>query len=322
MKKQLVIYTRYSSDMQSPKSCADQERDVRQALTRLGIDHRLAVVIHDEAESGTKTFRPEAERLDEMSQKGEIGILAVDDQARFTRADKASNMITDLVYQGGRFISTGEGIDTTQPGWELRVKVMELHNSTTIRELGRRVRRGQRGRLLARLTAGDYPYGYESFIVHPEKVVPNGRGPKPEKDVRIYDLEAHWVRQIFLWFIIGWSLTKIAQELTRQGVPRGRRHSKKPWTHQQVRGILSNPKYIGEWVWGKTPTLRNSKGKTKQIPVPPRGLGARHAGRFADHRSSDLGSSATPLAFVTGPCTATMSGATTSWSIGPRTVGS
>lgn len=268
MKKQLVIYTRYSSDMQSPKSCADQERDVRTALTRLGIDHRLAVVIHDEAESGTKTFRPEAQRLDEMAQKGEIGILAVDDQARFTRSDNAYNMITDLVFQGGRFISTGEGIDTTQPGWELRVKVMELHNSTTIRELGRRVRRGQRGRLLARLTAGDYPYGYESFIVHPEKVVTNGRGPKPEKDVRIKDVEANWVRQIFLWFIIGWSLTKIAEELTRQRVPRGRRHPTKPWTHQQVRGILSNPKYIGEWVWGKTLTLRNSKGKTKQIAVP------------------------------------------------------
>ncbi len=113
--------------------------------------------IHDVAESGTKTFRPEAERLDEMSKNGEIEILAVDDQARFTRADNAYSMITDLVYREGRFISTGEGIDTDQPGWELRIKVMELHNSTTIRELGRRVRRGQRGRLLAKLTAGDYP---------------------------------------------------------------------------------------------------------------------------------------------------------------------
>lgn len=269
MKREIVIYSRYSSDMQSPKSCADQERDVRTALTRLGIDHRLAVVIHDEAESGTKTLRVEAQRLDEMARKGEIEILAVDDQARFSRADNAFAMITDLVYQGGRFISTGEGIDTTQPGWELRVKVMELHNSTTIRELGRRVRRGQRGRLLARLTAGDYPYGYESFVVHPEKVVVNGRGPKPEKDVRINESEAQWVRKIFTWFVAGRSLTKIATELTKQGVPRGRRCRSKPWKHQQVRTILSNAKFVGDWVWGKTTTLRNSKGKTKQNPVPP-----------------------------------------------------
>lgn len=264
----IVIYTRYSSDMQSPKSCVDQERDVRNALTRQGIDHRLAIVIYDEAESGTKTSRPEAQRLEEMTKKGEIEILAVDDQARFSRADSAYALIKDLVFSGGRFISTGEGIDTTQPGWELRVKVMELHNSTTILELGRRVRRGQRGRIIAGLTAGDYCYGYESFIVHPEKVVTNGRGPKPEKDVRIDQLQASWVLKIFLWFIVGWSLTKIAEELTRQGVPLGRRCRKKIWKHQHVRSILSNAKYIGIWVWGTTTTIRNSRGKVKQIPVP------------------------------------------------------
>jgi len=42
MARKTVIYTRYSSDMQSPKSCEDQEREVREALDRLEIDHRLA----------------------------------------------------------------------------------------------------------------------------------------------------------------------------------------------------------------------------------------------------------------------------------------
>ena len=40
------------------------------------------------------------------------------------------------------------------------------------------------------------------------------------------------------------------------------------WTHQQVRTILTNPKYIGIWIWGSTTTIRDSKGKKKQIPVP------------------------------------------------------
>ena len=132
----LVIYARFSTDMQNPKSCADQEREVREALTKIGVDHSQALVIHDEAESGTKTLRDEFARLADMVDRKEIAILAVDDQARFTRADNAFAFITDLVYSGGRFVSTGEGIDTTQQGWELRVKVMELHNSTTVRELG------------------------------------------------------------------------------------------------------------------------------------------------------------------------------------------
>jgi DNA invertase Pin-like site-specific DNA recombinase len=244
----------------------------------MGIDHRLAVVIYDEAESGTKTFRSEFERLEQMVRNGEIRLLAVDDQSRLTRANNAFAFITDVVFSGGRWLSTGEGIDTIQPGWELRVKVMELHNSTTILELGRRVRRGQAGRLIAGLTAGDYPYGYESFLVNPEQVHVTARGPKPEKDIRINEEEARWIREIFTWFLSKWSLNAIAEELTRLGVSRGRRFSKRSrvWTHQQVRNILANQKYIGLWVWGKTTTIRNSKGKTKQIPVPEEQWVRRH----------------------------------------------
>ena len=32
--------------------------------------------------------------------------------------------------------------------------------------------------------------------------------------------------------------------------------------------MRENPKYVGEWPWGKTRTLRSSEGKTKQVPVP------------------------------------------------------
>ena len=113
----LVIYTRFSSDLQSAKSCKDQEREVRETLTRMGNDHSNAIVIYDEAESGTKVFRDEFARLQTMMDAGQLGILAVDDQSRLSRADNTFAFITDLVYSGGRFISTGEGIDTEQTGW-------------------------------------------------------------------------------------------------------------------------------------------------------------------------------------------------------------
>ena len=63
LQRYVVIYARFSSDMQNPKSCADQEREIRDALTRMGIDHSEAIVIHDEAESGTKVFRDQFVRL-------------------------------------------------------------------------------------------------------------------------------------------------------------------------------------------------------------------------------------------------------------------
>jgi hypothetical protein len=202
-----------------------------------------------------------------MVKAGEIGILAVDDQARLSRADNVFAFITDLVYSGSRFISTGEGIDTEQPGWELRVKVMELHNSTTIRELGRRVPRGQLGRVLAQLSAGDFPYGFRSFLVNPERAQ-DGRGPKPERGVKIHAEEADWVKRIFDWFNAGRAIAWIARELTRLNVPTGHRRRSNRWRDRHVRGILDNEKYIGIWRWGRTRTIRNSQGKKKQIPVP------------------------------------------------------
>jgi hypothetical protein len=258
--------------MQNPKSCQDQERDVRAGLAQKGIDATDALVLHDDAESGTRSDRSGFEQISDMVARKQPFLLAVDDQARFSRADNAFSFITDVVFAGGRFISTGEGIDTDQVGWELRVKVMELHNSTTIRELGRRVHRGQLGRVLDDKSAGDFCFGYESYYVDPnwaEKLMQMGRGPKPVKGIRINEVEARWVRQIFEWFAIRrWSINAIARELTRLKVPKGHSSKNSVWHHHQIRRILENPKYIGQWSWGATRTIRNSKGKVKQVPVP------------------------------------------------------
>ncbi len=264
-----VLYTRFSTDMQRDESCEDQEREVRKGLALKGIDATNFEVVHDRAASGTKNDRAQFEQLRARIQREEIGILAVDDQARFSRADDAYCFITDLVFSGGRFISTGEGIDTAEEGWELRVKVMELHNSTTIRELGRRVRRGQLGRVLDDGSAGDYPFGYESYYVDPNWFETSRRGPKPKKGVRIQEAKAHWVRQVFSWFANdGKSIGGIARELTRLGVAKGSKATTEGWHHQQVHRMLENQKYIGLWHWGATKTLRGSQGKTKQVRVP------------------------------------------------------
>jgi site-specific DNA recombinase len=265
-----VIYARYSSDMQRDASCEDQEREVRQGLTRKDIDPRDALVINDRAESGTKNNRAEFERLRAMIRRGEVRILAVDDQSRLSRADNVFDFIKDLVYSGGRFISTGENIDTDEEGWELRVKVMELHNSTTIRELGRRVHRGQKGRVLDDGAAGDHPYGYESYHLDPNWAEASRRGPKPKKGLRVHETQARWVRQAFAWFVgDGRSISEIARELTRLGIDKGTKGTAKGWHHAQVRRMLGNEKYAGRWVWGASKSVRNSEGNVKRVALPP-----------------------------------------------------
>jgi DNA invertase Pin-like site-specific DNA recombinase len=108
----IVIYCRYSSELQNPKSCEDQEREIRAGLARLGIDATNAEVINDRAVSGTKTDREGFDRIRGRIRQGEAFVLAVDDQSRFSRLDNSLALVTDLVYAGGRFISICEQIDT------------------------------------------------------------------------------------------------------------------------------------------------------------------------------------------------------------------
>jgi site-specific DNA recombinase len=268
--KELVIYSRYSTDMQRTVSCDDQERSVRRDLPAFGVCPQNAFIIRDEAESGTKSSRDGFQQLLAMIARGEVGILAVDDQSRLTRADNASAFIQDLVYSGGRFISTSEGIDTHRSGWELNVKAMEMKNSATIRNLSHLVRRGQEGRVLDDGSAGDFPFGYESFYIDAHwEGQRERRGPKPKKGLRIHEGEAAWVRQVFAWFLEGRSIGWIAKELTRRGASKDHRASVAGWHHQQVRRMLANEKYIGHWTWGATTTVRNSQGRTKQVATDP-----------------------------------------------------
>ncbi len=267
--KKVVIYCRYSSDMQRPESCADQERAVRAGLARMGVVGYEVVVIYDEAESGTKVARDGYQALAAMVARDEVAILAVDDQSRLTRAENAYSFIKDLVFAGGRFVSTGEGIDTAAAGWELKVQVMELHHGQTVRDLQHRVRRGQRGRVEADGSAGDFPFGYESYYLDPDWAAQLARrGPKPKKGLQICEEEARWVRQVFEWFVAGRSIGWIARRLTREKVAKGRRASTPGWHPHQVRRLLTNEKYVGVWAWGRTTTLRDSKGRKKQAAAP------------------------------------------------------
>ncbi len=267
-KKYIVIYCRYSSDMQRRESCADQERAIRAALAGLGFPPDRILVICDEAESGTKADRQGFQKLLGLIAARQVAVLAVDDQSRLSRGGNAYSLVQDLVYAGGRFLSVGENIDTAQDGWELKVQVMQLHHGQTVRDLQHRVRRGQKGRVLDDGSAGDFPFGYESHFLDPDWQAHLGRrGPKPKKGIKIHVDEAEWVRRVFSWFAAGKSIGWIARELTRQRVSKGHRASTTGWHPQQVRRMLANAKYVGVWAWGSTTTVRDSSGRKKQVPA-------------------------------------------------------
>lgn len=266
--KIVVIYCRYSTEMQSAKSLNDQEREVRAGLARRGIDHSTALVLKDQAMSGTRNDRPDFERLLSMIAKGEISILAVEEQSRLTRNFNATSIIQDLKFSGGRFLSINDNIDSDESSWKLVAGFKQMQNDATIDETASRVRRGQMGRILGNFSSGDFPFGYQSYYVDPDAVLRMQKGKKPEKKIHILENQAIIVREIFSSFNEGQSIHEIARGLTQRNVPRGNKASDTRWSHHQVRRILANSKYIGDWVWGKTKTVRDGGGRKRQAKVP------------------------------------------------------
>ncbi len=74
-------------------------------------------------------------------------------------------------------------------------------------------------------------------------------------------VDAHWVRQIFAWFVTGRSPKWIAHELNRQNVPSPR---KSTWCSSAIygdcvagTGLLCNKLYIGEVIWNRSQWIKD-----------------------------------------------------------------
>jgi DNA invertase Pin-like site-specific DNA recombinase len=79
-----------------------------------------------------------------------------------------------------------------------------------------------------------------------------------------------WIRWIYAQAIKGWQPTEIQRELNRRRVPW--QHGR-PWTVYAVREILTNPKYAGVNLWGRTA----SRLHTHPRPNPPEAWVIKHA---------------------------------------------
>ena len=62
----VVIYTRYSTDLQSKDSCEDQENRVRSHLSKLGISLTSVKVINEHAARGARNDREGFQELQQL----------------------------------------------------------------------------------------------------------------------------------------------------------------------------------------------------------------------------------------------------------------
>ncbi|WP_251440088.1 recombinase family protein [Microbacterium sp. USTB-Y] len=214
-----VLYIRLSKESAASTSIAGQNDDLRVIAERNGWD--VVAVFEDSGKSGGKE-RANANAAYELWRDGEADILAVYAYDRWSRMGiKTLAALIEVVDARAKhdrpatFIAVREGIESTQPDWQLRAAfaadmAKRERDLVAARQVAARDRMRRQGRNAGH---GVPPFGYRTG---PHPTLPVGRGLHVREAERAVVLEvANRIRQ-------GESFVRIAENLTARRVPTAR----------------------------------------------------------------------------------------------------
>ena len=296
-----VIYARYSSHGQSEQSIEGQLRDCYAFAEREGltvIDEYI-----DKALTGRTDDRPGFQRMISDAAGKHFAVVIVWKLDRFARNRYDSAMYkAQLRKNGVKVISATERISDDPEGIILEGMLESLAEYYSA-NLSKHVKRGHRDNALAgKFVGGTIPTGYK---VQKRKV----GGEVIESKLVIDDDKAHIVKYAFEQYAAGVGKQIIVDDLNNKGY-RTKRGT--PFTIASFSAMLSNRKYIGEYIYdgievlGGCPALIDVKlfdavqamlGKKKRAPAASTGrvtyhlLGKAYCGECGSRLVGDAGTS-------------------------------
>lgn len=243
-----LIYARYSSQLQNPRSIADQIGACTERAEREG--WRIAGVYHDEAISGAAGIdggqRPGLHALLAHVERGGIDQVLTESTDRIARHQGDAYTVRErLQYAGARLFTLMDGeVD------DITGTIKGLFDARMRKDLAARVRRGHRGNIDQGRSASGVAYGYR-------RVIRLDESGEPIRGLREIDPDkAEIVQRIYREYAAGQSTLAIATRLNAEGVPAPRGGIWRASTligHRATGfGLLVNPIYVGRLVYGRT----------------------------------------------------------------------
>ncbi|MFC7454372.1 recombinase family protein [Insolitispirillum peregrinum] len=252
------MYARYSSDIQSPTSVADQIAACRAFIEKIFLSEAVEVTVFEDAGLSGATMHPRAgiQRLIRHVQAEQVDVVVAEGIDRLSRSIADMAVLFDLlVHSGTRLITIHEHEVS-----DLHVGMKGTMNKLFLKDLKARIRRGQAARAEQGRVMGPASFGYRVV-----KVMADGEVVSGVK--RVDPDEAEIIRHIFQRVAAGDSVASVTAEMNERKIPR-RRAAK--WQESMVYRTLTNPIYKGEVIYQRTTKSRDPlTGKLHTQRVPP-----------------------------------------------------
>ncbi|MDO5327873.1 MAG: recombinase family protein [Clostridia bacterium] len=223
----------------------------------------------DDGYSGTNYNRPDFQRMLNLVEDGQVGIVIVKDLSRLGRDYLQTGYYTEVVFpeRNVRFIAINDNVDSAIGDNEF-APFKNIINEWYARDSSRKVRSALRAKARNGEYTGSYPpFGYCKDPMDRHHLIPSEYAPV--------------VKRMFQMALEGQTTYAIARKLEKEQIPTPRallleaygkyetpERAKYPskWDKNTVRGILRNPTYLGKLVCQKT---QKKSFKDKHVVARP-----------------------------------------------------
>lgn len=239
-----VIYARYSSDNQKESSIEDQIRICKERIEQQ--NWQFTMPYSDYAISGTTMQRAGLQALMRDAASGEFNIVVTEGLDRMSRdQEDIAGIYKRLTFQGVKIYSLSDGGFVS----DIHIGLKGTMNALFVKDLARKIKRGQRGRIESGKSIGKNAYGYDVVKGFDSK------GELIRGERTINQEQAAIIRRIMAEYAAGHPPHKIAMRLNEENAPAP---SSKGWSANSIigyrnrgSGILNNALYNGQLVWNR-----------------------------------------------------------------------
>ena len=241
-KQRVAAYCRVSTNNQEQLNSYEAQKAYYTQKIEENPDWELAGIFADKGLSGTSLKKRENfNKMIAACKRGRIDTILTKSLSRFARNTvDCLETVRMLRARGIGVIFEKENINTLTESNEFLITLFSGFAQAESESLSGNIARGK----MMSMQAGNVPFQYKKLLGYRE-----GEDGKPEIDPE----EAKTVRRIYRRYLDGCSLSQIQRELEADHVPTARGIQR--WSYQVIHNILTNERYIGDALLGKTYVL-------------------------------------------------------------------